>query len=174
MHRLQVSIPYRYGITLVQKSLIGIQTEGFNSLQVRYYELGLTDENLRALENILLSFNSLQVRYYKFPTLPILNGLLIIRFQFLIGTVLQQYFRHFPALSSFFVSNLFKKSVDLTFLLSQISLKNQAFFKKIFFHLGRQTFLHFFKIFIAFSFVFSYFDCRFSQYFQGFQDRQTF
>ena len=96
------------------------------------------------------------------------------KFQFLIGTVLQQYFRHFPALSSFFVSNLFKKSVDLTFLLSQISLKNQAFFKKIFFRLGRQTFLHFFKIFIAFSFVFSYFDCRFFQYFQGFQGRQTF
>ena len=95
-------------------------------------------------------------------------------FQFLIGTVLQQYFRHFPALSSFFVSNLFKKSVDLTFLLSQISLKNQAFFKKIFFRLGRQTFLHFFKIFIAFSFIFSYFDCRFFQYFQGFQGRQTF
>ena len=95
-------------------------------------------------------------------------------FQFLIGTVLQQYFRHFPALSSFFVSNLFKKSVDLTFLLSQIPLKNQAFFKKIFFRLGRQTFLHFFKIFIAFSFVFSYFDCRFFQYFQGFQGRQTF
>ena len=95
-------------------------------------------------------------------------------FQFLIGTVLQQYFRHFPALSSFFVSNLFKKSVDLTFLLSQVSLKNQAFFKKIFFRLGRQTFLHFFKIFIAFSSVFSYFDCRFSQYFQGFQGRQTF
>ena len=95
-------------------------------------------------------------------------------FQFLIGTVLQQYFRHFPALSSFFVSNLFKKSVDLTFLLSQISLKNQAFFKKIFFRLGRQTFLRFFKIFIAFSSVFSYFDCRFSQYFQGFQGRQTF
>ena len=68
-----------------------------------------------------------------------------IKFQFLIGTVLQQYFRHFPALSSFFVSKLFKKSVDLTFLLSQIPLKNQAFFKKIFFRLGRQTFLHFFR-----------------------------
>ena len=50
-------------------------------------------------------------------------------FQFLIGTVLQQCFRCFPALSSFFVSNLFKKSVDLTFLLSQISLKNQVFYK---------------------------------------------
>ena len=101
-------------------------------------------------------------------------GMFLMVFQFLIGTVLQQYFRHFPALSSFFVSNLFKKSVDLTFLLSQISLKNQAFFKKIFFRLGRQTFFHFFEIFIAFPFVFSHFNRHFFQYFQGFRGRQTF
>ena len=69
---------------------------------------------------------------YRYGITDVINGKMgvySVAFQFLIGTVLQQCFRCFPALSSFFVSNLFKKSVDLTFLLSQISLKNQVFYK---------------------------------------------
>ena len=83
---LKVSIPYRYGITCrMQFPNIMLVVQSFNSLQVRYYNTDTGKSNRRR------------------------------KFQFLIGTVLQQYFRRFLALSSFFSSNLIKKSVDLTF-----------------------------------------------------------
>ena len=95
-------------------------------------------------------------------------------FQFLIGTVLQQCSRRFPALSSFFLLKSHKKVCQPYFLLSQISLKNQAFFKSLFFCLGRQTFFHYFMYFIAFYYLFNRLKHCFPQCFQGFRDRQTF
>ena len=82
-----VSIPYRYGITF--KRNIKVRRSSYVSIPYRY-GITYTVEDLNGNFHILL-------------------------FQFLIGTVLQQYFRRFLALSSFFSSNLIKKSVDLTF-----------------------------------------------------------
>ena len=117
-------------------------------------------------------------------------------FQFLIGTVLPMLhsktmffptdvstpyrygittvFSPFSGTVFFFRLKTLQKVCRPHFFIIANFLEKSSFFQKIFFRLGRQTFLHFFKIFIAFSFVFSYSDCRFSQYFQGFQGRQTF
>ena len=125
---IQVSIPYRYGITCWWNCKKTQQRIQLVSIPYRY---GITYGRFSDVKGN-------PVYWFQFLIGTVLHFLNRRRlkmtkrrklFQFLIGTVLQQCFRCFPALSSFFVSNLFKKSVDLTFLLSQISLKNQVFYK---------------------------------------------
>ena len=117
-------------------------------------------------------------------------------FQFLIGTVLRfgyyvcdecgfsvsipyrygitTVFSPFSGSVFFFLPLITLKSLSTSLFIIANILENQAFFKSLFFRLGRQTFFHFFEIFIAFPFVFSHFNRHFFQYFQGFRGRQTF
>ena len=143
-----VSIPYRYGITVPQielttpfdvefQFLIGTvlhvkYSRNFKLFQMFQFLIGTVLPKMEFLEG-----TSLQKASFQFLIGTVLLSsifgqkyrvrlIFMITFQFLIGTVLQQYFRRLPALS-FFSSQISSKSLSTSLFIIADFLEKSSF-----------------------------------------------